>query len=509
MRTCKCGFDILPGDKHTSCLLHRRCNRVKPCKLCKSVSTAHWDNMDALLVATLADSHHSTRSISKSKVVHSNSDVRIAGDNSKATLENKSKESPEGTTPQVQNRVVEADSLQGRSPNGSLNSSCDQTQASQDLEPTKEASQIQQYTATRTQDRSTQREILVRHSGCYEGSVSDDTTGSLAFHDRHGQISNSRGVGVLTQRNSTNKDGQSAQSPVLSIGRETDFSIEGSGRPQKNDLVNRSTGLLFKDQRFISQSDSVSGHQSQLHSNASDIQQNSQSGTVSRNQSQFRTSESGLLSNDQQKSQNSQYDTGSRNQTQSRSSADANIGYHVSTQGLNVSQDETARSTPSGSDEFAEWLLFRKYASQRDRGNYPTQVVNQDYRGEPDPADKRATYPTGGQREANRMAYFSQLSQINPLPIQRGANCTTTHPLSVEPNDSSHSTVDVEGEEDDEWYEQDDDGVDSDQQSLSDSQLEVGRSVFPANVLREPDSEPNLAGFGFGWEANSNLGIFQ
>ena len=58
------------------------------------------------------------------------------------------------------------------------------------------------------------------------------------------------------------------------------------------------------------------------------------------------------------------------------------------------------------------------------------------------------------------------LTRLTLFPIFQGANCTTEHPLSVQPIDSSHSTVDVEGDEDDQWdYDQDDDYVDSDQQS--------------------------------------------
>ena len=49
MIKCRCCNNAIPaGDNHTTCVLHRRCSRAKPCQIDKRESNDYWDNIDRL-----------------------------------------------------------------------------------------------------------------------------------------------------------------------------------------------------------------------------------------------------------------------------------------------------------------------------------------------------------------------------------------------------------------------------------------------------------------------------
>ena len=60
-KSCKCGNVLPDGDKHSSCVIHRRCSRGKPCKLDKGESSDFWDGIEAI---RWASSRRSERDLS-------------------------------------------------------------------------------------------------------------------------------------------------------------------------------------------------------------------------------------------------------------------------------------------------------------------------------------------------------------------------------------------------------------------------------------------------------------
>lgn len=50
-KSCRCGTFISPGDAHFQCIMHRRCNRNKPCDLDRNKGAEYWDNIDSILLS--------------------------------------------------------------------------------------------------------------------------------------------------------------------------------------------------------------------------------------------------------------------------------------------------------------------------------------------------------------------------------------------------------------------------------------------------------------------------
>ena len=51
-KACKsCGNVLAEGDKHSTCVIHRRCSRAKPCKYDKNELVDYWEGIEAIRTA--------------------------------------------------------------------------------------------------------------------------------------------------------------------------------------------------------------------------------------------------------------------------------------------------------------------------------------------------------------------------------------------------------------------------------------------------------------------------
>ena len=77
MAVCSvCGVLLIESDKHSKCLLHRKCSRVKPCKLDAGMPPAYWDEVELTLKANARKSKRSSAPSTVSKKPESPPPVR-------------------------------------------------------------------------------------------------------------------------------------------------------------------------------------------------------------------------------------------------------------------------------------------------------------------------------------------------------------------------------------------------------------------------------------------------